>query len=203
MTKWAWHDVSETNMRHDRLGDHFGREPYPSRGRGERGLSPRRVPARSRMPANVVRTAADQDASSVDALHGRCGVSNMRPPSDAKNPRPVSRRGLDYCDDVDMPVICPTWQDLFARSFFESVGSANRHPMQKPATSFPRGAHCCDDGHMPVICPTRQAHGLNSVPPGQVMSRDRKPMQPCRIIIRSQIFLIVPAKKAECLRRRY
>jgi hypothetical protein len=35
----------------------------------------------------------------------------MRPPSDRKSPRPVSRRGLwNSCDDEDMPVICPTCQ---------------------------------------------------------------------------------------------
>ena len=28
----------------------------------------------------------------------------------SKSPRPVSRRGLNSCDDADMQVICPTWQ---------------------------------------------------------------------------------------------
>jgi hypothetical protein len=56
----------------------------------------------------------------------------MRPPSDSKSPRPVSRRGLDYCDDANIPVICPTWQDLF-----ESIGNADRQPKQKPAADFP------------------------------------------------------------------
>jgi hypothetical protein len=31
---------------------------------------------------------------------------------DAKSPRPVSRRGLNCCDDGYMPVICPTCQIL-------------------------------------------------------------------------------------------
>jgi hypothetical protein len=44
---------------------------------------------------------------------GGCGVLKMRPPSDSKSPRPVFRRGLDCCDDVNMPVICPTRQYLF------------------------------------------------------------------------------------------
>jgi hypothetical protein len=34
----------------------------------------------------------------------------MRPPSDSKSPRPVSRRGLNSCDVELMPVICPTCQ---------------------------------------------------------------------------------------------
>ena len=66
---------------------------------------------------------------------GGCGVLNMRPPSDAKSPRPVSRRGLDYCDDVNMPVICPTRQDLFCKSFLQelskSVVKADRQQLQK------------------------------------------------------------------------
>jgi hypothetical protein len=74
---------------------------------------------------------------------GGCGVLNMRPPSDSKSPRPVSRRGLDYCDDDNMPVICPTRQDVFARAFCssfseelskvlsESVVKADRHWLQK------------------------------------------------------------------------
>jgi hypothetical protein len=66
---------------------------------------------------------------------GGCGVLKMRPPSDSKSPQPVSRRGLDYCDDVNMPVICPTRQELFARAFcknfFESVAKADRHWLQK------------------------------------------------------------------------
>jgi hypothetical protein len=44
----------------------------------------------------------------------------MRPPSDSKSPRPVSRRGLDGCDDEDMPVICPTAQDFLSRIFERS-----------------------------------------------------------------------------------
>jgi hypothetical protein len=63
---------------------------------------------------------------------GGCGVLKMRPPSDSKSPRPVSRRGLDYCDDVNMPVICPTGQDLFG-----SVGNVDRQPKQKARGRFP------------------------------------------------------------------
>jgi hypothetical protein len=70
---------------------------------------------------------------------GGCGVLNMRPPSDSKSPRPVSRRGLDYCDDDNMPVICPTRQELFCKSFLKrflqelskSVVKADRQQLQK------------------------------------------------------------------------
>ena len=34
----------------------------------------------------------------------------MRPPSDSKSPRPVSRRGPNSCDVELMPVMCPTCQ---------------------------------------------------------------------------------------------
>jgi len=34
--------------------------------------------------------------------------------SDAKSPRPVSRRGLNCCEDDNVPVICPTCQICFA-----------------------------------------------------------------------------------------
>jgi hypothetical protein len=42
----------------------------------------------------------------------------MRLPSDSKSPRPVSRRGLDCCDDMDMQVICPTAQVIFRANNF-------------------------------------------------------------------------------------
>src|SRR6266480_766397 len=41
-------------------------------------------------------------------------------PSDRKSPRPVSRRGLTFCDVEAMQVICPTRQD-----FFESLWSVD------------------------------------------------------------------------------
>jgi hypothetical protein len=34
--------------------------------------------------------------------------------SDAKNPRRIFRRGLNSCDDEDIPVICPTCQIINA-----------------------------------------------------------------------------------------
>ena len=37
--------------------------------------------------------------------------------SDSKSPRRIFRRGLSCCDDEDMPVICPTCQNIFAGSF--------------------------------------------------------------------------------------
>jgi hypothetical protein len=52
---------------------------------------------------------------------GRMGRAEMRTATpfkklaiqkarDSKKPRPVSRRGLNSCDDEHMPVICPTCQ---------------------------------------------------------------------------------------------
>jgi hypothetical protein len=43
---------------------------------------------------------------------------DRRPPSDSENstksPRRISPRGLhDFCDDVVMPLICPTCQTLY------------------------------------------------------------------------------------------
>jgi len=34
--------------------------------------------------------------------------------SDSKSPRRILRRGLDSCDDENMPVICPTCPNVFA-----------------------------------------------------------------------------------------
>src|SRR5882757_1980906 len=36
--------------------------------------------------------------------------------SDSKSPRRIFRRGPNSCDDEDMPVICPTCQNVFAES---------------------------------------------------------------------------------------
>jgi hypothetical protein len=36
--------------------------------------------------------------------------------SDSKSPRRMFRRGLNCCDNEDMPVICPTCQNVFAGS---------------------------------------------------------------------------------------
>jgi hypothetical protein len=36
--------------------------------------------------------------------------------SDSKSPRRIFRRGLSCCDDEDMPVICPTCQNVLAGS---------------------------------------------------------------------------------------
>ena len=35
---------------------------------------------------------------------------------DSKSPRRIFRRGPNSCDDVNMPVICPTCQNVFAGS---------------------------------------------------------------------------------------
>ena len=36
--------------------------------------------------------------------------------SDSKSPQRIFRRGPHFCDDEDMPVICPTCQNVFAGS---------------------------------------------------------------------------------------
>ena len=36
--------------------------------------------------------------------------------SDSKSPQRIFRRGLNCCDNEDMPVICPTCQNVFAGS---------------------------------------------------------------------------------------
>jgi hypothetical protein len=41
--------------------------------------------------------------------------------SDSKSPRRVFRRGLHSCDDEDMPVICPTCQNVFSRGTGQDV----------------------------------------------------------------------------------
>ena len=35
--------------------------------------------------------------------------------SDSKSPQRIFRRGLNSCDDEDMPVICPTCQNCLKR----------------------------------------------------------------------------------------
>ena len=51
---------------------------------------------------------------------GRFGaLSGVWPDSvspDSKSPRRIFRRGLNSCDDENMPVICPTCQNVFAGS---------------------------------------------------------------------------------------
>jgi hypothetical protein len=91
-------------MRHDRFRNHFGREPYPHQMGAAcgRGFEPRRVPARSRVPANemenrfpVGRCEARPELGSIlkrfgrqlacDALVG-CGAVACGPPSDTEKP---------------------------------------------------------------------------------------------------------------------
>jgi len=47
------------------------------------------------------------------------------PPTDAKSPRPVSRRGLNSFDDELMPVICPTCQALAGEQIQRKVFLSN------------------------------------------------------------------------------
>jgi hypothetical protein len=41
--------------------------------------------------------------------------------SDSKSPQRIFRRGLDSCDDENMPVICPTCQNIFSRGTGQDV----------------------------------------------------------------------------------
>jgi hypothetical protein len=70
------------------------------------------------------RTATRFTAPGDNALRGRVMRPEMRvavrfkksvKKQDSKSPRPFSRRGLlKFCDDEDLPVICPTCQTLMA-----------------------------------------------------------------------------------------
>jgi hypothetical protein len=111
----------QSNMRHDRVpGDHFRREPYPSR-RDPHGGSLRRGRGRTWTSSHAAcrhvracRLIKGSDGSSLATLRrrrvGRMWRRDVRLPSDSKSPRPVSRRGLNSCDVEFMPVICPTCQ---------------------------------------------------------------------------------------------
>jgi hypothetical protein len=75
-------------MRHDRLGDHFGREPYlhAMEAACGRGLCHARAPARSRVPANSgLGSDGGPLATLLAALHGRMWRHDVRPPSDSGN----------------------------------------------------------------------------------------------------------------------
>ena len=89
-----------------------------------RGLGPRRLPARSRVPANKRlgrQLACDAQATTrgEDVAPRRAAAVRL------KSPRPVSRRGLNSCDIELMPVICPTCQiflrDSRQRFLFKSL----------------------------------------------------------------------------------
>jgi hypothetical protein len=85
------------------------------------------------VPANADRGSDDNSLATLQQCMGRCGVKQggCRPiqKSKLKNPRPVSRRGLNSCDDEDMPVICPTCQILLERPpIFIAGNSLSRIP---------------------------------------------------------------------------
>ena len=145
----------------------------------ERGPCPRRVPARSRAPANFKRGSdgsALGGASCDDALlFRRWCAREMRPPSNSGNPKAKARcrfPGAGFCsscDDGEMPVICPTCQIFFwmglKRPTGPRAGATNRCPSEcssppneKTRGQLPGAGFCnsCDDGDMPVICPTCQ-----------------------------------------------
>jgi hypothetical protein len=48
--------------------------------------------------------------------------------SDSKSPRRIFRRGLHSSDDEDMPVICPTCQNVFARGTGQDVPVGDEIP---------------------------------------------------------------------------
>jgi hypothetical protein len=110
----------EINMRHDRLSDHFGREPlspcYGGRVRPWTLPRPRTGTfARAGKTQDQVRTAA-RFATLLAALHGRMRRHDVRPPSDSgkcKLKKPATGfpvRAFDFCDGDNMQVICPTCQ---------------------------------------------------------------------------------------------
>jgi len=79
------------------------------------------------------------------AVRGEMWRPDLRPPSDSKSPRPVSRRGLNSCDLERMQVICPTGQVFLEahrspndEAIFENEHVAVR--LKKPATDFPARA---------------------------------------------------------------
>src|SRR5437762_4418302 len=103
------------NMRHDRVMRSFqARTLSLKRPRANMDfvhVACRRV--RARRKKLKTRTATRLQTPRGNTLTWDDSASRMRPPSDSKSPRPVSRRGLCYsCDDEDMPVICPTCQIL-------------------------------------------------------------------------------------------
>src|ERR1700722_8863570 len=74
--------------------------------------------------------------------------------SDSKSPRRIFRRGLNCCDDEDMPVICPTCQNVFAGSL-KSPDHPTLHGVvfdifvaSSQGTSEQRMAPLCKDGRM-------------------------------------------------------
>src|SRR5438105_1129274 len=105
------------NMRHDRVMRSFqARTLSLERGRVRTWTSSTSHAdafAHAGNNLNKTRTAARLQTPRGNTLTWEDSASRMRPPSDSKSPRPVSRRGLCYsCDDEDMPVICPTCQIL-------------------------------------------------------------------------------------------
>jgi hypothetical protein len=85
---------------------------------------------------STTRTAARLQTPRGTTLTGEIVASRTRPPSDSKSPRPISRRGLQlFCDDDDMPVICPTCQMLKA-----SVASFYSNPCTGGALLPPASA---------------------------------------------------------------
>jgi hypothetical protein len=75
-------------------------------------------------------------------------------------------RAFNSCDDVNLPVICPTAQEFFEPSSRETglrhrfaLGNGEKRgpsDTKKPAAGFRRGLNSFDNGDMPVICPTAQ-----------------------------------------------
>jgi hypothetical protein len=78
--------------------------------------------------------------------------------SDSKSPRRIFQRGLNSCDDEDMPVICSTCQNVFVESL-KRPDHATLHGVvfdifvEKPSTPINR--------HKPAVSPSvGPAHSL-------------------------------------------
>jgi hypothetical protein len=102
---------------------HFRREPYLSKGG--------RVPARSRAPAKLKKGSdgGARQGALRQALHGDWCAP--RPPSDsgigkARDRFPGAGSILNFRDDEDMPVICPTGQVFFCLRGLDASDTSQR-----------------------------------------------------------------------------
>ena len=102
-------------MRHDRHAVISGANPISvTEAACARGLGPRREPARSRAPANFNNSDGGSLADASHYAHmGRWCVCEYgrRPIQKARDRFPGAGSNC-FCDDDDMPVICPTCQTL-------------------------------------------------------------------------------------------
>jgi hypothetical protein len=162
-----------------RGSDHFGREPISLKPKGPRAavaFMPRRVPSRSRAPANAERGQRGSDGGALATLRQgawemwrrdvRAAVRFRELP--LKKPAAVSGAGFENsCDDASMPLICPTCQILTENSAnhirkIETNSAKRAAQTKKPAPVFPaRAYNSCDDVGLPLICPTCQLRDVS------------------------------------------